>query len=257
MILFDKTIFGPVQSRRLGISLGVNLLPNNRKFCNFDCVYCECGLSNKKPGGEFDLPSREKVNSLLVEKLDEMKARHSKLDAITFAGNGEPTMHPQFEGIIDDTIKARDLHYPGAIVSVLSNATMLHKESVFHALLKVDKNILKLDSAIEGTVTKLNAPGPGFSLNKTIDNLKKFNGNFILQTMFTRGTIKGTVIDNTLPGEISSWLELINELNPKQVMIYTIQRAAPFDSLEIIAQEELEAIGAKVRALGIDLVVAI
>ena len=155
-MLFDKVIFGPIRSRRLGLSLGVNLLPPTSKVCNFNCIYCECGWNthDRKP----PLNSREEVAEALRAKLCEMAAEGECPDVITFAGNGEPTIHPDFEAIIDDTLALRDELSPSARVSVLSNATMLHRQSVCRALAKVDNNILKLDSAFDATARLMNGP---------------------------------------------------------------------------------------------------
>lgn len=256
MILFNEIIFGPVKSRRLGISLGVNLLPVASKYCNFNCIYCECGLSENNLVADKTLPSREVVKKMLNERLAEMKNKNEKLDAITFAGNGEPTIHPAFEGIINDTIETQNIFYPEAVISVLTNATMLHKDSVFNALKKIEKKYLKIDSAIEETLIKINRPPPNFNLRNTIENIKKFNGDFILQTMFIRGKILGEIIDNTTEKEVSAWVQIIEELRPKLVSIYAIQRVPPYASLEIISQEVLENIAYKVKKTGIHVEVA-
>ena len=256
MILFDEIIFGPVRSRRLGISLGVNLLPVTSKYCNFNCIYCECGLSENQSPENKKLPTRELVKEMLHESLFKMKSKNEKLDAITFAGNGEPTIHPDFDGVIDDTIEARNKYYPDALITVLSNATMLHKDSVFKALNKIEKNYLKIDSAIEETLIKMNRPAANFNLQNVIKNIKKFNGDFILQTMFTKGEINGEIINNTTEQEISAWIRVIEDIRPKLVSIYTIQRVPPYASLEIISSEVLDKIADKVRAIGIHVEVA-
>lgn len=256
MILFDNIVFGPVNSRRLGISLGINLLPVNCKFCNFNCIYCECGLSENTEKTSKLLPSCSSVNEALALKLKQMKDEDKKLDAITFAGNGEPTIHPEFSCVIDNTIELRDKYFPGAAITVLSNATMLHKESVINALKKIEKCYLKIDSAIENTLRKMNRPAPNFSLEKVVDNLEKFNGGFILQTMFTRGKVDDEMVDNTTEPELNAWLKIIEAVKPKLVSIYTIQRIPPYKSLELISGEELEKIADKVRAIGVHVEVA-
>jgi wyosine [tRNA(Phe)-imidazoG37] synthetase (radical SAM superfamily) len=190
--LFDKIIFGPVKSRRLGVSLGINLLPTNIKVCSFDCIYCECGRNPKKYKEKAVLPSRIEVQQKLKEKLEEMVAQNLLPDVITFAGNGEPTLHPEFAGIIDDTIELRNQLSPNARIAVLSNATMIHKNDVFQALLKVEDNIQKLDSAFEETIQLLDCPNKNFSLTKTVDQLAAFQGKVIIQTLFVRGNIQGT-----------------------------------------------------------------
>ncbi len=256
MILFDEIIFGPVKSRRLGISLGINLLPTNSKFCNFNCIYCECGLSENIDAVGKVLPSCEAIKKALENKLQQMIEKNEKLDAITFAGNGEPTIHPEFAAIIDDTINARNKYYPKVAITVLSNATMLHKDTIVSALKKIEKCYLKIDSGVEETLKKINQPAPNYSLSRVIENLQKFKGNFILQTMFTRGEIKNEIIDNTTVDEISAWLSIIQKTKPKLVSIYSIQRIPPYKSLEIVPPEELEIIAQKVRNLGIEIEVA-
>lgn len=249
--LFRSVIFGPVQSRRLGSSLGVNLLPNDNKLCNFNCIYCECGWNT--PGIKPRFNSRETVRTALKDALVRMAAEGRTLDVITFAGNGEPTMHPEFEAVIDDTIALRDAFMPTAKISVLSNATMIGKDAVRRALLKVDNNILKLDSAFDETVRLIDCPNnPDYSVAGTVENIKKFDGKFILQTMFLRGTFGGRTVDNTTEKEVSAWLELVAGLSPEKVMIYTIDRDTPADDLHKISLDELNAIAGRVRALGIE-----
>lgn len=248
-ILFNQVIFGPVHSRRLGLSLGVNLLPLNNKLCNFDCIYCECGWGHKAVSPRFN--TREEVQFHLRTKLKEMAADGQFPDVITFAGNGEPTMHPQFEEIIADTIATRDELSPKSKISVLSNATMIDREPVYRALLRVDNNILKLDSAIDSTMRSINQPHGNRSVAETVELMKRFNGQLIIQTMFLRGRYNGQTIDNTTEKEVSAWLDMIREIAPKQVMIYTIDRETPAHELIKIPVNELSQIGERVRALGI------
>ena len=253
--LFDKIVFGPVQSRRLGTSLGINLLPVNAKICTFNCIYCECGF-NFKPQ-EAHIPGREEVKSALRVALSEMKVEGKKLDVITFAGNGEPTMHTDFAGIVDDTIALRDEFFPEAKISVLSNSTLIHKPAVFDALNKVDNNILKMDSVSDNTIRLLNQPGSTtFSGQWLIDHLKKFNGNLIIQTLFLQGEIEGQKFDNTSPEELKAWLEAVREFRPKQVMIYTLARDTPVQALKKASHKQLSEIASKVKALGIDVSVS-
>jgi wyosine [tRNA(Phe)-imidazoG37] synthetase (radical SAM superfamily) len=240
--LFDEIIFGPVQSRRLGISLGVNLLPVNVKVCSFDCIYCECGFTPKKYNEKAIMPTRQEVRQKLEEKLQKMAAEGQKPDVITFAGNGEPTLHPEFAGIIDDTIELRNQLAPKARIAVLSNATMLHKPEVFSALLKVEDNIQKLDSAFEETVELLDCPRGNFNLQKVVEQLKSFNGKVTIQTLFVKGNFKDQTVDNTTEKEISAWIELLQKIQPVQVMIYTIARDTPVDTLEKISAKKLNSI---------------
>ena len=248
--LFDQIIFGPIKSRRLGISLGVNLLPTDSKVCSFDCIYCECGWTPRKRVKKAVLPSRELVRQKLEEKLSEMIVNNEFPDVITFAGNGEPTLHPEFEGIIDDTIEIRNRLTPNAKIAVLSNATMLHKPSVVRALLKVEDNIQKLDSAFEETVRKIDCPASNFRLNEVVENLKSFNGKVIIQTLFLKGNFKNEIIDNTTEEELTGWLKLVGEIKPSQVMIYTIDRDTPALGLEKVKLEDLQKIAERVREIG-------
>ena len=248
--LFDKIIFGPVQSRRLGSSLGINLLPADKKICSFNCVYCECGLNNKEKS-ETGLPPRGTVKVLLQEELVRLKNRGFNLDIITFAGNGEPTMHPEFAGIIDDTVELRDKYMPGSRIAVLSNAFHLNKDEVKKALLKVDDNILKLDSGREETILALDRPVGTYSLSKIIDELKWFKGNLIIQTMFVEGYVDGVDIDNTGQKDIGPWLDILDFVKPAKVMVYTIDRDTPFESVKKVKFDKLNHIAAKVEKLGI------
>ena len=248
--LFDQIIFGPVKSRRLGVSLGVNLLPTDSKVCSFDCIYCECGWNPKKREKKVVLPTRSEVRQRMEEKLAQMVLENNLPDVITFAGNGEPTLHPEFLGIIDDTIELRNRLTPRARIAVLSNATMLHNPDVISALLKVEDNIQKLDSGFEETIRKMDCPATHFKLDEVVKNLKSFNGQVIIQTMFLRGTYTGEIIDNSTKKEIAAWLKLIVEIKPSQVMIYTIDRDTPAVGLEKLKIEELQQIADQVSALG-------
>lgn len=254
-ILFDKIAYGPIRSRRLGISLGVNLLPANQKLCSFECIYCECGFTQRVQGAR--IPTRAEVKLALEQKLQEMKAEGMELDVFTFAGNGEPTMHPEFAGIIDDTIEARDRFFPNAKISVLSNATMIGRDEVFNALMKVDNNILKLDAGLTDTARLIDQPNnPTYSVEEQIELLKKFNGNFILQTIFLRGEYKGQVVDNTTPEEVEAWVEVVRQIRPKQVMVYQVDRETPVPGLEKLTNDELSRLAQPVRDLGIPVLVA-
>ncbi|MDD4969036.1 MAG: radical SAM protein [Paludibacter sp.] len=255
MILFDELIFGPIHSRRLGLSLGVNLLPTDAKICSFDCIYCECGYNTTMH--ESPIPKREQVREALEAKLIEMKAEGLVPDVITFAGNGEPTLHAEFDGIIDDTLVLRNTYCPTAKVSVLSNSTRIHKPNIFRALNKVDNNILKFDSAIDRTMKLMDCPvGKHINVAWFIEHLKKFDGHLIIQTMFLKGEFKGEQFDNTSDLEVEAWLKAMEEIRPQQIMIYSLDREAPTETLVKIELEELEAIAAKARLLGFDVSVA-
>jgi len=250
--LFDRIIFGPVKSRRLGVSLGINLLPATRKMCNFNCIYCECGWTTDKTADKSALPKRDEIYRALERKLSEMKSKKSAPDVITFAGNGEPTLHPDFPAIVDDTIELRNRYFPEARIAVLSNSTTITIPSVKEALLKVDQNILKLDSGFDLTVRVHNQPRVNVKVAELIGNLRKFNGQLIIQTLFLRGTHNGKSIDNTSKSEIEAWLRAVEMIKPYEVMIYTISRDTPEGSmLEKVPLSELKRIAGMVNKLGI------
>jgi len=250
--LFDKIIFGPVRSRRLGVSLGINLLPATRKVCNFNCIYCECGWTNQPDGGRSQFPLREEVRLALDKKLALMKAGNQHPDVITFAGNGEPTLHPSFPEIVDDTIELRDKYFPDTKIAVLSNSTTITVPRIREALLKVDQNILKLDSGFDLTVRVHNQPRVNFKVTELIGNLKQLKGSLIIQTLFLRGEYNGRVIDNTTPEELEAWLKAVALIKPSEVMIYTISRDTPEGGLLAkVPVSELKRIAAMVNGLGI------
>ena len=250
--LFSKIIFGPVKSRRLGVSLGINLLPGSRKVCNFNCIYCECGWTLDSKEEKSTLPERAEVYEALELKLLEMKERDQHPDVITFAGNGEPTLHPDFPGIIDDCIELRNKYFPEARIAVLSNSTTITKPHIKEALLKIDQNILKLDSGFDLTLKIHNQPRVNIRVAELIDNLKKFNGQLIIQTLFLRGSYKGNTIDNTTPEEIEAWLTALQMIKPSEVMIYTVSRDTPEGGeLGKVPLPELKRIASMVNRLGI------
>jgi len=255
-MLFHEIVFGPIKSRRLGVSLGINLLPASGKICSFDCIYCECGY-NADGRTKQALPSREAVAQALETKLQELKSAGITPDVITFSGNGEPTLHPEFEEIIDDTIELRNKYFPEAKISVLSNSTMIDRESVFRALNKVDNNILKLDSVFDDKVKWIDQPlQSSFSVAKLIENLKRFKGNLIIQTIFLKGAHNGQCIDNTNEEEVNAWIEVLKEINPKQVMIYTIDRETPEKNLQKVSLEKLNIIAEKLKKAGFNVSVS-
>jgi wyosine [tRNA(Phe)-imidazoG37] synthetase (radical SAM superfamily) len=249
--LFNDVIFGPVRSRRLGLSLGVNLLPLHSKYCSFNCIYCECGWTPPDQAKHPEFPSRAEVSMYLEQRLEELVNDDHLPDAITYAGNGEPTLHPEFAGIVDDTIALRDQFAPDAKVTVLSNSSMIQVPAVFQALQKLDNNILKLDAGSAYLFNMINNPVEPVEFTGLIENLKKFQGNLIIQSMFLRGNFKGHVVDNTTNNEVSEWIRHLVEINPKLVMIYPIARATPVHNLEKIGLHELEEIAEKVRKAGL------
>ncbi|MDE6006084.1 MAG: radical SAM protein [Muribaculaceae bacterium] len=250
-ILFHSTIFGPIHSRRLGVSLGINLMPSDGKICSFDCLYCEAGY-NSQGAGKSGLPTVEKVSKDLEAKLKAMRDSGEKLDVITFSGNGEPTLHPRFEEIIDNVIKLRDRYYPEAKISVLSNSTRIFDGGVAAALRNVDNNILKLDSAVESTMRVLDRPNdPAFTVERVVEALRQFDGQAIIQTMLLRGTHDGQRIDNTTDQELDALIAAYKKINPREVMIYSLDRSTPEEQLEKVEHEEMERIAERISAAGI------
>jgi wyosine [tRNA(Phe)-imidazoG37] synthetase (radical SAM superfamily) len=248
--IFPSPIFGPVHSRRLGVSLGINLLPADGKVCSFDCIYCECGY-NADRRTTNPLPSRQEVQTALENKLKEMLAAGTPPDVLSFAGNGEPTCHPHFPEIVEDTLRLRDAYFPAAKVSVFSNACFISRPAVFAALGRVDNNILKLDTVNETYIQTVNRPAGGYSLPKTIKLLQAFQGKCIIQTLFLKGTFQGQTVDNTTDKYVLPWLETIKTIAPRQVMIYTIDRQTPHKSLYKASPQELDRILSLLEGAGI------
>lgn len=249
-VLFHNTIFGPIHSRRLGVSLGINLMPNDGKMCSFDCLYCEAGFNAQGPGKD-GIPTREAVKHQLKKKLEEMKQAGDPLDVITFSGNGEPTLHPHFREVVRDVIMLRDRYYPEAKVSVLSNSTMAGKPQVAEALKTVDNNILKLDSAIPATFRAVNRPAlPSMLPLIVIDYLKQFAGQCIIQTMMLRGEYDGKHFDNTTDEEVDALIAAYKEIQPREIMIYSIDRKTPAENLEKVSVDDMERVADRMRAAG-------
>lgn len=254
--LFNSIIFGPITSRRLGLSLGINLLPTDSKLCNFDCIYCECGWTDLKSAPKVDFHKREDVKNQLETILKQLRSEEKKLNSITFAGNGEPTIHPDFNLIIDDVIKLRDHYFPSCKISVLSNSLMLNNSKVTDALKKVDNRILKLDAGTEETFQLINQPLNKRTLKWVVEQLIKFKGDLTIQTLFLKGKFKDKDIDNTSESEIKSWLSNLKKIKPKSVMIYSLDRATPANNLQKIDTATLNTIAKKVEALGIEAIVS-
>ena len=249
-IIYPSPIFGPVHSRRLGVSLGINLLPADGKTCTFDCVYCECGF-NADHRPQQKLPTREQVAAALESKLLDMQHNGPTPDVLTFAGNGEPTCHPHFPEIISDTLQLRDKYFPQAKVSVLSNATFTHRQAVHDALMLVDNNIQKLDTVNADYINKVDRPTGTYDVNKIVEQLKAFNGRVVIQTMFLKGMSNGVDVNNTGDEYVQPWLEAVKYIQPREVMIYTIDRETPDHDLQKATHEELDAIRDQVIAAGI------
>jgi wyosine [tRNA(Phe)-imidazoG37] synthetase (radical SAM superfamily) len=250
MILFDEVIFGPVLSRRLGISLGINLSSVDSKICSFNCIYCECGWTKSAMLSKASVPSASEFNDLLEQKLMFLKNNNSAIDSITFAGNGEPTLHLDFPEIIDITISLRNKHFPKTKITVLSNASTVSNDIIVSSLKKIDNSMLKLDTGIERTFRIINKPVIDISLADIIANLKKFNGNLIIQSLFFRGEINGEIIDNTTQTEVSQWIDVLRQINPESVVIYPVSRTPAHRSIVKISASELDSIAGKARNAG-------
>ena len=249
-IIYPSPIFGPVHSRRLGISLGINLMPADGKVCSFDCIYCECGF-NADHHPTLPRPTREEVARKLEQTLIKMTADGQLPDVLTFAGNGEPTCHPHFAEIIADTIRLRNKYCPKAKVCVLSNSTMIHRPQVHDALMQVDDNILKLDTIDPRYINKVDRPTGQYDIQAIIEHMKAFRGHIIIQTMFMRGKYQGESVDNTTDAYVIPWLDVVKQIRPQQVMVYTIDRETPAHGLEKASREQLDTIRDRVIAVGI------
>jgi hypothetical protein len=283
-VIYPSPIFGPIHSRRLGLSLGINLLPADGKVCSFNCVYCECGF-NEDHRPTLPMPTREAVAAGLERQLQKMVSEGQLPDVLTFAGNGEPTCHPHFPEIIDDTLALRDKYCPQAKVSVLSNSTMILRPQVHDALMRVDNNILKLDTVDPLYINKVDRPNTAYDVRRIIEGMKAFHGHVIIQTMFMRGSADGlhpseaatptsadgvcpseaptptcadgfcpseaASVDNTGEAYVGPWLEAVKEIHPQQVMVYTIDRETPAHGLQKASREQLDAIRDRVIAAGI------
>ena len=250
-IIYPSPIFGPVKSRRLGVSLGINLLPGDGKVCTFDCIYCECGF-NAERRPQQKLPARGEVAKALERKLQQMQAEGIAPDVLTFAGNGEPTAHPDFAGIIDDTLGLRDRYFPQAKVSVLTNGTRIDRVEVFEALKRVDNNIVKLDTVNVEYIARVDRPVGRYDLPMLLECMKALDGRCVIQTMFMKGVdADGVSVDNTLEEYVGPWLDVVERIAPREVMIYTIDRETPAHGLLKALPEELDGIVSRLRARGI------
>ena len=249
-MLREETVFGPIRSRRLGSSLGINLLPTRGKICNFDCIYCECGW-NADGRTDTVLPTAAQVRSALEDKLTALLLDGTPVDSITFSGDGEPTLNPEFPRIIDDTLKLRDAFYPAAKVSVLSNATRVHVPEVLDALRKVDNPIMKIDAPTDALAALINRPAPGYSVARTVEALKRFDGDFVLQTMFLKA--KEPNFDTGAPEVLGPWMDIVRTLKPRQIQVYSIDRPTPATGLEKYSVDEMKALVAPLLAEGFNI----
>ncbi len=250
-MLFNEIIFGPIKSRRLGTSLGINVLPIQTKYCTFDCIYCECGWTHADQEEKAKLFTRSQIREAMEKRFPELLEQNIIPESITFAGNGEPTIHPEFLGITEDTIELRNKYFPKAKLTVLSNATLIKRPHVKEALYKFDNRILKLDAGSEEMFNRINRPVRKSIFNEILDELMSFEGNLIIQTLFFKGEFEGKVIDNTSPEEVGLWLNHIKKINPRYVMLYGLDRETPTKTLVKLSKSEIEAIAKQVRAIGI------
>ena len=250
-IIYPSPIFGPIHSRRLGISLGINLLPEGGKFCSFDCVYCECGL-NRERRTHNPLPSADQVEKALIDKIKALKNENITPDVFTFAGNGEPTLNPHFPEVVDRVIKVRDKYCPNAKISILSNATQIHRPEIRETLLKFDNNIQKLDTVSAPYINKVDRPQGHYDVEEQIRNLSLFNGHVIIQTMFMDGVLDGESVCNTTPDYVEPYIEALKRIRPSKVMIYTIDRETPVEGLQKASPEVLDAIAEQIRNAGFE-----
>lgn len=233
-MLREETVFGPIRSRRLGNSLGINLLPVGGKICNFDCIYCECGW-NRDGRGDSRIPVAAEVRSALETRLSECMLEDVRIDSITFSGDGEPTLNPDFARIVDDTLALRDIYYPDAKVSVLSNATRVNVPGVAAALRKVDNPILKIDAPTTELAALINKPAPGYDVSDIVSGLAAFEGQFILQTMF----LKSDDFDSSSPEVLEGWMDIVRKLRPREIMVYTIDRPTPQEGLRKFSVDQM------------------
>ncbi len=243
--LWEEIVFGPIISRRVGRSLGINLLPREAKVCTFDCVYCECG-GLKRGAGKHPLPTFSEVRDAICGKFEALAAAGQGVDSISFTGNGEPTLHPDFAAIIDVTLSARSRWFPEAVVSVFSNATMLDRAEVVAALKKVDNPILKLDCALDDMAAVMNRPRGGYSVAKAIEGMKAFGGDFVMQTMLVRGP----VVDNTTPAALAAWYDVVRQVHPREIMLYSVDRDTPVSGIEKVPAADLASAAAPLAAEG-------
>lgn len=233
----EEIVFGPIYSRRLGSSLGINLLPEKGKLCNFDCIYCECGW-NADGRDDKHIPDAEALRSALDAKLRECRENGAVIDSITFSGDGEPTLNPDFPQIIDITLSLRDKYYPEAKVSVLTNATRLHRDAVREALMKVDNPILKLDAPSTELAGRINCPQGDYEVAQVVEDMKLFKGDFVLQTMFLRSSD----FDSSSPEVLDGWMDIVRELHPREIMVYTIARPTPQSGLQKFTEAQMRSL---------------
>ncbi len=243
--LWDDVVFGPIHSRRVGRSLGINLLPREAKVCSFDCVYCECG-GLLRGASAHPLPTLDRVKEAIEGKFAALAEAGEGVDSISFTGNGEPTLHPDFAAIIDLTLSGRDRWFPAAVVSVFSNATRIDRPDVAAALHKVDNPILKIDCALQPLAQIMNRPSPGYSVERTVERLIGFGHDFVMQTML----VTGSVVDNTTPEALQAWYDVVHRTSPREIMLYSVERDTPVEGICRVGEEKLREAAAPLIAEG-------
>lgn len=253
-MLFENTIVGPIRSRRLGSSLGVNLLPLHHKICSYDCIYCECGWNRESEMGDIQYVSPAQVREMLERRLQELKAENAQIDSITFAGNGEPTLYPEFPEIVDIVTEMRDRYYPQAATTILTNATQLIRPEIFAALQKLDNPTLKLDAGFADMRNRINLPNEkACTFEQLKECLIRFGSRCIIQTLLFDGTTdEGENVTNIDPEGFAAYLEIVKQIRPKFVQLYALDRATPAKHLRKLAPEELNIYAEKLRAEGIE-----
>ncbi len=252
VFLFDDLVFGPVMSRRLGVSLGINVLPINRKICSFNCIYCECGWTEKASIPKEEFPPMALIIDALERKILELINDNILPDSITFAGNGEPTLYPDFPEIVTKVIELRDKYLPKTLITLLSNATTIRDKAIEEALLNIDQNILKLDAGEELLFKFINRPEKSVKKDNLVENIAAFKGKVIIQSLFLKGIMPdGTIFDNTTQQALNEWIADIKKINPLFVMIYSIARTTPLKGIEKINKATLYDISRQLISEGI------
>ena len=248
MFLWESIAFGPIHSRRLGNSLGINLQPTTEKICSFNCVYCECGWTPEKEIDTSLCYDLDTILQAIEKKLKICQQENIPVDSITFSGNGEPTLHPDFSKIIDNLLVLRKKYYPQSVITCLSNSTQLNKQDVREALQKIENSILKLDAGSEHLFQLIDRPVIPISLQDILGYLTSFKGNLIIQTLLLKGIIDNEPVDNSSGKELELLIGHIKQLSPKNVMLYSLDRETPGKNLIKISKEELEIVAQQIRA---------
>jgi wyosine [tRNA(Phe)-imidazoG37] synthetase (radical SAM superfamily) len=248
-VLFHDIIYGPVKSRRFGYSLGINLLPTNSKICTFNCIYCECGWNPDKTVNNF--ADKNEIFTYLEEVLTTIKETNSPLDVITFAGNGEPTLHPDFEEIVSIVLSLRNKLAENKPIVLLTNGTTLHQPKIQNAIKNIDIPVFKIDSAVEETRNLINKPFKNYDFEAYIKNLKLLNQTKVIQTMFLKGHIGNIYIDNTTEKELNALIKIYKTINPSYVMLYSLDRKPPLSTLQKVEHSEMQSIARKIENNGI------